>query len=234
MDRAFCGRLGALALAWAVASSAGSADAASKACPDSAPLPAVEIKVLPTEIRFVPGVARDDVVTHRIDSEGNPLPVSDGVDDFKTIGLTNAHFTSSYSYTVESTESKSGIWCSTVTKVVVTLGYVWQEIYIPREYMIGSCEYQAVLDHEMEHVRANQQALAGQLDRIYQLAQDAIAAAQPFEVESKDAVAEVAKTHVSKELSHILTDFEADRDARNAALDSPESYRAISDRCFNW
>jgi hypothetical protein len=237
LDRAFYGLCAVAGLGIGLVGGAKGALAATERCPDSGIVPQVEIEVLPGQVRLVPGIARDDVVGHRVDEQGNPLPVPDdegAPGTLKTIGLTNAHFTNTYSYTVQSDQGKDGVWCSSVTKLVYSLGYVSQEVYIPREYPPGSCEYRAVHDHEMEHVKANQQALSDHLDRIHMLAQNALLANQPYEVKTKDAIAEVAKMHLEETLSGVLADFEADRAVRNANLDSDDTYQAISDQCDNW
>jgi hypothetical protein len=237
LNRAFCGLCAVAGLGIGLIGAVHGARAATENCPDSGIVPQVKIEVLPGTVRLIPGVARDDVVGYRIDEQGNPLPVPDDEGKpgtLKTIGLTNAHFTNTYSYSVQSDPGKGGVWCSSVTKLVYSLGYVSQEVYIPRDYPPGSCEYRAVHDHEMEHVKANQQALADHLDSIHALALSALMANQPYEVKTKEAIAEAAKARLVETLSGVLADFEADRAVRNANLDSEENYQAISDQCDNW
>jgi hypothetical protein len=237
VNRVFCRALGIVALGIGVLVGMALHSANAAECPAPQSQPIVEIIRLPPTVEFDHTVAKKRVARYFINGGGKTRPSSLGAGAHtapQTVGLTNAHFSVQSAYTTEAAHIADGSWCMSVKKVTLTIGYSSQKVYIPSEYAVGSCEYQAVYDHEMQHVNTNQDTLAAHLDRIERSAKLAMAAIGTIKVRQKGALQTEAKRQVNRALDGLFSDFEADRQARNAELDREENYRAISGLCSNW
>jgi hypothetical protein len=211
--------------------------AVAAACPSSKSQPQIEFERLPSTIKLIHTETKAQVAELFVRGKGKPRPSSAGVGvpgGPQTVGLTNAHFSYSSTYTTQATQMPDGSWCLGVSKITVVIGYSRQEVFIPREYRQGTCEYQAVYNHEMEHVAVNRQVLDDHMDRIEWLAMQGLAEIGVITVAKKSDLKKVAKQRVNRALDGIFADFEADRDVRNGALDSEENYHAISALCSAW
>ncbi|MEY3202505.1 MAG: hypothetical protein RIR70_2055 [Pseudomonadota bacterium] len=72
-----------------------------------------------------------------------------------TLGLTQAALGSQFSFGMETlTDPVTGRTCMR-PQIAIRVSAGVQKISVAREFAKGSCGYQSVLDHEMQHVRAN-------------------------------------------------------------------------------
>jgi opacity protein-like surface antigen len=54
----------------------------------------------------------------------------------------------------------SGGFCVELSSVQATLGYPQLKVYVDQRYVIGGCNHEAVLKHELEHAAINRRVLA--------------------------------------------------------------------------
>ena len=74
-------------------------------------------------------------------------------------------------------------------------------IHIPKEYPVGSCEYEAVLAHEREHgklARENAADLAGEIEAEISWAPGMPTRKNPMESPDHSAVEEILKASISR------------------------------------
>lgn len=109
-------------------------------------------------------------------------------------------------------------------------------IFIARDFARGGCVYNAVRDHEMEHVAIDRTAIeayAAQIDRAFDFV---------FEVDGNRQSPPIADNEVTvmrsrmqqaviNQTEQILRDMYADRMARQNALDSPQTYAELMRQC---
>ena len=126
--------------------------------------------------------------------------------------------------------------CVWVSEVNLVLRYRFIDVYLAREYAEGSCEYQATLDHENQHVRADRAVL----EKFAQEARTALASASlptyarprwntPF----RDAMQQ-AEDELDKILQPIYARMTQARNAAADALDTAQRYEDVQSRCTSW
>jgi len=110
-------------------------------------------------------------------------------------------------------------------------------IHIPREYAAGSCEYQAVLEHERGHGRVARElavALAGRLERALMASDHIPTRFDPVVSADFASAAEHLKEDVAKVVDPIYDRFEAEHKAAQEKLDRPDPYDAVYRKCSGW
>jgi hypothetical protein len=110
-------------------------------------------------------------------------------------------------------------------------------IHIPKEYEPGSCEYAIVLEHERLHGRAaREQAvrLGSDLERALMAAPDLPTRFEPVIAANYDTAAAKLKAAVSAIVDPVYARYEKDELEAQAALDRPDPYEAVYQKCRDW
>jgi hypothetical protein len=106
---------------------------------------------------------------------------------------------------------------------------------IAREYRPDTCQYQVVRRHEEQHVALTQAAFLAYVPKMQASLEDAVARV-PTLVTDDDP--KRAARHLTDDLMRALQPvfggYERERNARNAAIDTLESYRALTAKCKAW
>ena len=127
--------------------------------------------------------------------------------------------------------------CAWLERVDVDLSPRSVEILIPSEYPEGSCEFEAILAHEKEHVRVHAERLAETAARVRAALTAAAwlpAKGNPAAAADPEAAQAVLDAKVDKVVLPLIADYkEGLRDAQ-AELDAPALYRWTSQRCSGW
>lgn len=147
-------------------------------------------------------------------------------------GLTLNEFTGEVRSTMLRADLPGGQRCVALKSVRATIGNRRPRILIEERYAQGSCQYEAILAHEREHVRINEEALAEAERRLRQALQ---ATAETWEGQW---VPPDRSDAISRELEQTLNDVFAGIDARasreHAAIDAPAAYDAVQAKCESW
>lgn len=125
-------------------------------------------------------------------------------------------------------------FCVYLTSVDVDFGYNRVEVYVPSEFPKGSCEYNVVLDHENQHVANNRAVLREFAPRMRARVEVILSQTKPIVASSVQGSADLALEGLNRQLSGMLKEFETMHATRNAAIDSPANYRALSALCKDW
>lgn len=211
----------------AVVVPAGSADAASS-CASLKPIqPSVELTLALPRQPVIRAAARAEIERRAGAASGSPvLPAA------ITRGVTLTQLEARAEYTLAEMTFSDRRKCVALRSIEARLGYTDLTVLIDRRYRQGGCEYNAVLDHEMQHVRINKDAVRGAED-AFRRELDKVAArwegrwVSPGEAKRIDSDLSAL---VSDTLGRVRT--EAKR--RNARLDTPASYAAVQKRCTDW
>ena len=127
-------------------------------------------------------------------------------------------------------------FCFWVQSIPVTLRYPSVEIYIAKEYGTRSCQYQAILAHEKDHVRIAQD----NLERYTPSMRSALTSLliptgrAPQVVASPEQAKREVNALARKLLGPVSQNMFADLRKAQAAIDTPEEYRRVLRRCRNW
>ncbi|MGC2854069.1 hypothetical protein ACM64Y_01235 [Novispirillum sp. DQ9] len=124
--------------------------------------------------------------------------------------------------------------CVQVTHVDLRVGFLDQTVYVPRSYAPGSCEYEAVLEHERAHVADNLAVLDNLAQSFRSRAEDLALTMNPVRATSREEARSRPVDLVSAALAPVAEDFAQAQADHAARRDSQEEYAAIAARCRNW
>lgn len=129
---------------------------------------------------------------------------------------------------------RDGGFCIYLTSVDVEFGWERVEVYLPSEFPEGTCEYRTILDHENQHVSINRAVLRDFAPEIRARIEALLRAHQPIFARSPAGSADTAIQGLHQQLKGMLDEFEKVQYARNAVIDSPSNYKALSTMCKDW
>jgi len=222
---------GAVLLAAALLGAASAEPARAAAICKTPPQPAfIEVNVAEPEVVFDHALSRPELAK---------LAKEHGYGHSKgsaVFGLTAGQLKSQLSVHSLLEKRRDGVHCGWPARVIATAGYDGPiAVYVAREHPTGTCQYEAVLGHEMEHVAVFKEALRGYEKRLRKALERALAKGSfPVMGRDRDAVeAEVGKRFEAA-FKRAVTEAARERDRRNARLDTPESYRRTRNLCRSW
>lgn len=127
-------------------------------------------------------------------------------------------------------------FCFWLTGFDVKLRYRRVDVFVAREYPRGSCPYNAILEHEREHVRVAKQNLQEFAPRIRRALTSLLipTGKEPVMVASaKHAQIEV-KSISDELLQPIYKDMMASLKLAQKKVDTPMSYARVRSKCRDW
>ncbi len=151
----------------------------------------------------------------------------------RPVGITLANILYGVAGEVALAPQGSG-FCVSLTSVEIDFGWNRMDVYVPTEFPEGSCEYRAVRDHENQHVSIFRASLAEFAPRARARIEAALARTKPFASRSRNGTVQTALGLVNAELSALRQEFNALHGARNARIDTPSNYAAVTALCRNW
>lgn len=151
-------------------------------------------------------------------------------------GLTAGQLKSQLSVHSLLEKRRDGVHCGWPARVIATAGYDGPiAVYVAREHPTGSCQYEAVLGHEMEHVAVFKDALRGYEKRLRKALGRALANGSfPVTGRDREAVQAAVGKRFEAAFKRAVAEAAKERDRRNARLDTPESYRRTRNLCRSW
>ena len=159
-------------------------------------------------------------------------------EDSLALGFTESEFKSSIELHTVIYEDEEKI-CVFLSAVHFSLGYSHQKVFIDERYPAHSCAYQAILDHENEHVAINEQVLQKYKPQIFDALQRYYSDTRPLmlyrgaEVDAAVDAWLVQKRSPPK-ISSFKRRIQKEREKANKAIDTPKSYRRVRQRCSDW
>jgi len=156
----------------------------------------------------------------------------------KIPGLTDTKFHLETTYHFRSSRRwfKGGyeMWLNDLT---VHFGFTEMVVYVSSEYSEGSCQYQAVLAHEKEHVEAHrktwmdhQPLLQESLRKAVDIPTSRSRGVYATEAEGRDKIEKA----ISAATDPLFEAFrKADNDAQTA-IDSRSEYEGVKEKCGSW
>ena len=123
--------------------------------------------------------------------------------------------------------------CLWVEEVTARLGGEETDVYIAANYEVGTCEYNAVRDHENGHVAINSYVLKTYAPRIGAGLRQAVHTMFPLAAGGADG-GKAVPAMLSASVNGIYQEMISELRRRNQALDAPENYRRTQQLCHNW
>ncbi len=138
----------------------------------------------------------------------------------------------------ETARGRTCVWFDTVT-VDLTPSSI--QIFIPKEYPDGSCEYDAILVHEREHERVHKETLTAAAAEIHAALQAAAwlpARGNPLEITDRAtdraAAEEELKAKIRRVVEPVYASYKEKLAIAQSDLDRPDLYQWVSKRCAGW
>lgn len=151
------------------------------------------------------------------------------------VGLTEVRLTHRMSTQFETcSDTVRRKHCVYLTEVSLVLGYEDTKVYIAREYPPGRCEYQAIYQHEANHVRilnAHQQRFLGlfrkDLRRLVRRLKPHLS--RNAQKERKRIIRQL-----EREVRQRMRRLEKSLKAAHAAIDTDQNYADVQAGCGQW
>lgn len=193
--------------------------------------PSIEVNITEPEVEFDRSLSKPELTSLAVQEYGYVHAEKSAV-----FGLTTGRIRSRLSIHTLAEKRKDGVYCVWPARVIAIVDYEGPIlVHVAREHPKGSCQYKAVLDHEMEHVAVFKKALRDYEKRLKKALERALARGK-FPVTDRDHEAAGAELSAHFEVAFKDAVLEADeeRDRRNALVDTPESYERTRKRCSSW
>ena len=181
---------------------------------------------------------KDPPVNYRLDLDGAALAKianENGMPGLKgevPFGLTIGRYDVEVMIESERIRDATG-YCTQLRAAHVEIGLKQLDVIIDRRFAPGSCERQAVLDHEAEHVEIFREALRYYLPALNRaLGQVVLPWAIP--VVDRNAARAVYVDPITDSLKPLFAAINGRARDGNARLDTPDSYAAVFKRCHGW
>ena len=113
-------------------------------------------------------------------------------------------------------------------------GWKRMEIHVASEYRRGTCEYNAVLDHENQHVSIIRIALSEYAPRVRAELERELGRLPPMYTRNPQTAADRAVEDLYGRMQGVVDRFQRSQANRHGAIDSSSNYGAIADLCPNW
>jgi hypothetical protein len=189
-----------------------------------APVFSVAMKELPVNYRF----DLDSPALAKVASQ-NGMPRLKGEIPY---GLTIGRYDLEVTINTDSVRDGSG-YCARLRSAHVEIGLKQLDVIVDRRFPPGSCQRQAVLDHEAQHVEVFREAARYYLPALERaLSRTSLPLNQ--HVADRDAARAVYLGPITDSLKPIFDAINGRAREGNTRLDMPESYAAVFKRCSQW
>lgn len=156
-------------------------------------------------------------------------------DGWTTNGLAIAQLQTEGESVTREIRLQDGSYCVTLNEANFLIGYDDPiTIFISNRYPEGTCEYEAILRHERQHVDIYQQVLEQHLKGVVPSVVEAVRVYGPVYAPTAEAGRSRIKERIAQLIGTIADGVSGEARLRNAALDTPESYLLVQSQCDNW
>jgi hypothetical protein len=131
-------------------------------------------------------------------------------------------------------EPQRGGTCVYLESLRAEFGYRSLDVYVASEYLPGSCEFRAILDHENQHVGINVSALQTHAPRLRLELERILGEEKPVLTRDPRGATRDILNRISQQAQGAIAAFYRELDARNGAIDSQPNYDAIAGICKDW
>jgi len=215
------------------------APAVARQCPNPMTRPTVFIREVYGETQFNYSKTSEEIrqISTRTQSTGEHHTVIKG--------LTVADFRMQLQMDVEAVGVEGGV-CVYPVRLWGYMGYDEVIIYVDRKYPMLSCQRYVIEQHERQHAMINNQVLHEFLPGIVRSMTRYVENIRPafIPVQNNESRANIDQrvddahreisSRVFKRAEQELQPFYAERERRNALLDTDESYERDAARCLSW
>lgn len=129
---------------------------------------------------------------------------------------------------------QGGGYCVALAEAEVTVGFSALRVYISSNYAEGSCEFDAIMAHEQEHVQANREVIEDYKARFRALLRLMRRGKKVIFVHRKTATRSAYILHLRHQFEPLVAEMKAALARRNSGIDTKENYQRVLAQCDNW
>ena len=185
------------------------------------------VKVIPRKINYILNAKQNQLnrlAGKRLKQRSNQ----------RVLGLTSTKQSISAKMRGETTKISPDIFCTRITSVGIQIRVLRLDVYVLGKYPRGSCQFLAIIDHEHEHV-ATYQSGVSELERVFNnklwnIIHNLRAGVGPSPKTSSNA----AFRNMKKEIATIQSPIEKKMKTRDRQIDTPLSYKVLTQQCTAW
>lgn len=150
------------------------------------------------------------------------------------LGLTVANLAMRFETKFYYREAQTVGHCAALAEAKIIVGYPEITVYVSSDYGEGSCEYDAILAHEQEHVAINRAVLQAYQGEFEAALRRVLRAKKAIYTLRKDEARSAYVLELQRQLEPVAAEMAAERNRRNGAIDTQDNYRRILSQCSNW
>ena len=152
----------------------------------------------------------------------------------RVLGLTSTKQSVSARMRGHTTQISSSFYCTGITTVDVEIKVMQLNVYVLGKYPRGSCQYSAIIDHEHEHVATYQTGIS-KLERVFNnRLWNIIRNLPPGIASTSKRSANAAFKHMEEKITALRTPIEQAMKYRDRQIDTPLSYKLLTQQCASW
>jgi hypothetical protein len=151
--------------------------------------------------------------------------------DHLPLGAMEANIKTSFNMGTAQIRLSNGQGCVAITSAQITLTFANPTIYMARELPRGSCIYREVLAHENRHVAVDKQLSSEYEYNLRNRVEAELRTIGILRGNSVEHASSQLQTLVQARLQPIFAEFIAERERRQALVDSADEYERISKSC---
>ena len=159
---------------------------------------------------------------------------SRGIRREKVLGLTSTQHEIIYKMSSQPITMNKTRFCARINSVSLKIRVKKLKVYILNKYKPGTCQYNAIIDHEHEHVSTFQNGLRNLKEEFENRIWGIIRNLPPGIGRSPSRASKAAFKHLDYRISRIKDPIEKRMQIENENIDTPLSYRRLTQRCSSW
>ena len=124
--------------------------------------------------------------------------------------------------------------CFNITNVNADFGHKELEVFIPREYHPGTCQYNTVMRHEKEHVRVNREGIRKYAKLLRKELEKAVYRYNPKQTKNPKTAQKEARNALGGAMRRVNKKFQNDITKKHAMIDKPGGPYDATGACRKW
>ncbi len=150
------------------------------------------------------------------------------------LGLTVADLAMRFETQFYYSEAPTVGHCAALAEAKVVVGYPEATVYISSDYPAGSCEYEAILAHENEHVAINRAVLQAHQGKFEDALRRVLRSKKAIYTLRKEEARSAYLLELQRQLRPVVAEMVAERNQRNGAIDTRDNYLRLMSQCSHW
>jgi hypothetical protein len=152
--------------------------------------------------------------------------------EFTTQGLTRTQSFVKRNIAVSFSKMSDGQFCANIEQVSVLVALQGPaQVFVASEVEPGSCKDRLTIQHEQLHINHAFDAQQRTKEAIEQRLPSALRRALPVVARSQDQAVAMIGSHLDQIIEQISAPIDAERSAKDRAIDTRESYRRLTAMC---